>query len=35
MDKARYGYVLSETGEQIIVAQRQARSGGKPFLIIK
>lgn len=35
MDKARYGYVVSESGEQIVVAQRQARSGGKPYLIIK
>jgi putative phage-type endonuclease len=35
MDKARYGYVLSNSGERVIVAQRQARSGGKPFLIIK
>jgi putative phage-type endonuclease len=35
MDKARYGYVVSESGEQIVVAQRQSRNGGKPFLQIK
>lgn len=34
MDKARYGYINTPDG-QIVVAQRQARNGGKPFLIIK
>ena len=34
MDKARYGYINTPDGK-IVVAQRQSRSGGKPFLIIK
>lgn len=35
MGTARYGYIVTNEGEQVIVAQRQAKGGGKPYLIVK
>lgn len=34
MGNARYGHIVTPEGKQV-VAQRQARKGGKPYLIIK
>jgi hypothetical protein len=34
MGKAKYGYVMKD-GNKWVVAQRQARGQGKPWLVVK
>jgi hypothetical protein len=34
MDKAKYGYVMRD-GKKWVVAQRQSRGQGKPWLVVK
>ena len=34
MSKAKYGYVMKD-GNKWVVAQRQARGQGKPWLVVK
>lgn len=35
MGKAKYGYVMNHQDERVLVAQRQARGNGVPWLVIK